>query len=471
MADERDHGDPKFDWLYSGRSRDDQGEAGRRPVDDPEATQQIRPTDDDPEATQRIRPTDDDNRTQVLGVPPRGDDPTTVSPSPGPSTTQPPTAPPEPGAGAPASFGGTYAAPPPGRRADQGPDPRFAPPSTQQGASNRPPGPPGPTRPTKPRRRRGRLWFRAILLLVLAWVVFLVAVPIWAYSSVSKIDAEPSGDRPSDTPGTTYLLVGSDSREGLSEEQRSDLATGDVAGGRTDSIILLHVPDGDGPNLLLSIPRDSYVDLPDREKNKINAAYAFGGPELLVETVELATDLRIDNYIEVGFSGFVDMVDAVGGIEVCPKTPIDDPKAGQLTMEPGCQEVDGNTALQYSRSRAFADGDITRALHQREVISGVGRQAASWKTVVLPWRYFQVNKTAASSLGVGENVGPFDLGRFAWAMAHSSGQDTKRCVVPFTSLGASTPVGSAVIWDEAKAEAIFSAVADDDTASISCLGE
>jgi LCP family protein required for cell wall assembly len=295
-----------------------------------------------------------------------------------------------------------------------------------------------------------------------------VAVPIWAYSNVSKVDAEPSGDRPDDTPGTTYLLVGSDSRADLSEEERGELATGDAEGQRTDTILLLHVPDGDGPNLLLSLPRDSYVEIPGEGENKINAAYAFGGPVLLVETVELNTGLRVDNYVEVGFVGFVDVVDSVGGIEVCPETKIDDPNAGRLQLEPGCQDVDGGTALQYSRSRAFGDGDITRAMHQREVISAVGKKAASWQTVVLPWRYLQVNKAGAESLQVGEDVGPIDLARFAWAMAHSSGTDAKRCVVPFSTLGAQTPVGSAVLWDEERAGAVFESIKEDDTSSIEC---
>jgi len=303
---------------------------------------------------------------------------------------------------------------------------------------------------------------------LLAWLVFLVAVPIWAWSSLSKVDAEPGGARPSSVAGTTYLLVGSDSREGLSTAEEADLGTGAAAGQRTDTIILLDVPAGDGPTLLLSIPRDSFVDIPGHGQNKINAAYAIGGPELLVQTVEQATDVRVDNYIELGFSGFVDVVDAVGGIEVCPKTSIDDPKAGHLSMRPGCQDVDGHTALSYARSRAFRLGDITRALHQREVITAVGKRAASWQTVVYPWRYLGINRAAAKTLRVGEDVGPIDLARFAWAMAHTSGADTKRCVVPYSDLGASTSAGSAVIWDEERASALFEAVRSGDTASISC---
>ncbi len=302
----------------------------------------------------------------------------------------------------------------------------------------------------------------------MAWLLFLVVVPIWAWQQISKVNAEPSGSRPSATAGKTYLLVGSDSRAGLTKQQEAQLGTGAAAGGRTDTIILLHVPDNSGPTLLLSVPRDSYVDIPGHGMNKINAAYAFGGPKLLVQTIEQATGVRVDDYIEIGFTGFVDAVDAVGGIQVCPTEAINDPKAGHLKMSKGCHDIDGQTALDYSRSRAFALGDITRAQHQREVITAVGSKAASWKTLVLPWRYFKINKAAADSLKIGQNVGPLDLARFAWAMAHTGGSNAKRCVVPYSSLGQSTSVGSALIWDQAKAKALFQDIRDDDTAAITC---
>ncbi len=310
-----------------------------------------------------------------------------------------------------------------------------------------------------------------MLAVIIAWIVFLVAVPVYAWSRIEKVDAEPSGNRPTSGPGTTYLVVGSDSREGLTKAQKQALGTGNAVGQRTDTILLLHVTAGSGPNILLSIPRDSYVDIPGHGKNKINAAFAFGGPKLLVQTVEQATGIRVDDYIEVGFTGVVDVVNAVGGIRVCPKTPINDPKAGHLVMKKGCQEVDGQTALDYSRSRAFANGDITRELHQREVIAAVGHQAASWQTVVLPWRYWQVNMAAADSLRIGSNVNPIAMVRFAWAMAHMSGPGTKRCVVPFASLGTSTSVGSVVTWNTAKANALFHDIADDNTAAIHCTAE
>lgn len=439
MADRQNPNDPKYDWLFTGPRGATSDSLG-----------------DDDELTRAVQPVSD--HTQVLPV-----TQTTTSPQ---NAAQPTSS----------SFGGTYPAPT-SRPSEPAPatPPRFASPSPTQGGATPPPRQPwGSSSAGGPPPARGttrKWWVRGVLLVLALWLIFLLAVPIWTWSKISKVDAEPDGDRPSDTAGTTYLLVGSDSREGLTAEEQSDLGTGDAAGQRTDTIIVLHVPDGEGPTLLLSVPRDSFVDIPGHEQNKINAAYAFGGPELLVETVEGATDIRIDNYVEVGFAGFVDIVDAVGGITVCPKEAIDDPKAGDLSMEKGCQSVDGHTALGYTRSRAFADGDITRAKHQREVISAVGSKAASWQTVVFPWRYVQVNRAAADTLRVGDNVGPVDLARFAWAMAHTSGSGAKRCVVPYSQLGAQTSAGLAVIWDEEKANALFEAVRSDDTSSISCSAD
>ena len=121
-------------------------------------------------------------------------------------------------------------------------------------------------------------------LLLLLWLVFLVVVPLVAWNKVTKVDAMPDGDRPGDQPGTTYLLVGSDSRADLTAEERKELNTGGAGGQRTDTIMLLHT--GSGPNLLMSIPRDSLVPIPGHGTTKINAAYAFGGPKLLVRTIE-----------------------------------------------------------------------------------------------------------------------------------------------------------------------------------------
>ncbi|MGL4177960.1 MAG: LCP family protein, partial [Dermatophilaceae bacterium] len=136
--------------------------------------------------------------------------------------------------------------------------------------SDPPSGPPAPARGRRP-RGRGRTWLRVLLAVLLLWVVFVLAAPLHAWSTVSRVDSEPDGERPADGSGRTYLLVGSDSREGLSAQDRSRLTTGSAEGRRTDSIILVHVPDGGGRSALISIPRDSYLPVPDNGEQKVNA--------------------------------------------------------------------------------------------------------------------------------------------------------------------------------------------------------
>ena len=168
--------------------------------------------------------------------------------------------------------------------------------------------------------------------------------------------------------------------------------------------MLLHT--GSGPNLLLSIPRDSIVDIPGHPSGKINAAYAFGGPELLVQTIEQNTGVRIDDYVEIGMGGVAGIVDAVGGIEVCPKTNMKDKLAG-LDIKKGCQEVDGATALAYARSRHTSGiGDIDRVRRQREVVSAVGSEVLSPWTVINPVRYWRLNNAIPDFFTFGEGMGP-----------------------------------------------------------------
>jgi LCP family protein required for cell wall assembly len=298
---------------------------------------------------------------------------------------------------------------------------------------------------------------RILLLLLVAWLVFLLAVPFYAFSKVSTVDAFPKGDRPDDQDGTTYLVVGNDSREDLSKEERKRLGTGGAAGRRTDTIMLMHI--GKGPNLLMSIPRDSLVEIPGHGVTKINAAFALGGPKLLVRTVEQNTGIKVDNYVEIGFGGFVDVVDAVGGIEVCPERKMRD-KQAKLNIPKGCQDVDGVTALGYARSRKTDPryGDITRARHQREVVSAIGSEATSPWTVLNPVRYWRVNLAGAETFSVSEGTGPIDLARFAWAMTRVDGENGLTCGVPIRDL--------AVHWDEQRSKRMFEHIRSDDTEGI-----
>ena len=228
---------------------------------------------------------------------------------------------------------------------------------------------------------------------------------------------------------------------------------GDRSGNRTDTIMLLHT--GNGPSLLMSIPRDSIVDIPGQGTNKINAATALGGPKLLVRTIEQNTGIRIDHFVEIGFGGVINMVDAVGGIEICPKQAMKDPDA-RLDIEKGCQEADGLTALAYSRSRKTyaARGDIDRARAQREVVSAIGHEAVSPWSIINPIRYYRLNMSAAEAVRVSEGTNVFSAARFAYAMTRVNG-DGLTCTVPIADL--------AVNWDPERSEELFQHIIDDDT--------
>ena len=325
--------------------------------------------------------------------------------------------------------------------------PRSSTPRSSAPPSRIAPGPSGPPpsarRPPSSGGRGRRFRLRWLWLLLLAYVVYLIAVPVYAWTKVSTVDADPGGQRPDDQPGTTYLVVGGDARAGL-------------AGDRTDTIMLLHT--GAGPSLLMSLPRDSIVDIPGHGTDKINAAFAIGGPKLLVQTVESSTGIRVDHFVEMGFDGLVNLVDAVGGITICPTTAMKDPLA-HLDIPKGCQHADGETALGYARSRHTQNlGDIDRARHQREVVGAIGHEVLNWRTVVNPVRYWRVAMAGASSVQLSDGTSPFSIARFAYAMTRvdSSGLT---CGVPIADL--------AVHWDEERAKQLFQLIAADRTGDVS----
>jgi LCP family protein required for cell wall assembly len=293
-------------------------------------------------------------------------------------------------------------------------------------------------------------------VLLLLWLAYLVVVPVMAWNKVDDVAWEPKGDRPADQPGTTYLLVGSDSRQDLTKEQRQEYHTGGDVGSRTDTIMLLHT--GSGPNLLLSIPRDSIVDIPGHGSTKINAAYAYGKAPLLVQTIEQNTGIRIDDYVEIGMGGVAGIVDAVGGIQVCPKTDMKDKLAG-LDIKKGCQEVDGRTALAYARSRHTSGiGDIDRVRRQREVVSAVGSKVMSPWTVLNPVRYWKLNNAIPDFFAFGDGFGPVRGGLWATAMTRVNGSKGLTCVVPLQDL--------AVHWDPERSKEMFDLIKKDETDKI-----
>ena len=311
---------------------------------------------------------------------------------------------------------------------------------------------PSPVRAARDGRRRWHpLWavVAGITTLVLG---YLLVVPAHAWSDVRRVHAAPAGHRPPEQPGTTFLLVGSDSRDGLSTTRRRELSTGGMTGGRADTMMLVHV--GRGPDLLVSIPRAWLVDVPGHGTSMIGAAYQYGGPELLVEALEAATGVRIDHYAEVGLLGLVDIVDAAGGVTLCPARRMDDRRAG-LHVRAGCQQASGATALAYARSRhAQSLDDLARAAHQRELIAAIAARLLSPRVVGDPSRFWNAAHGAAGSLRVSDQLGIADAARLGWALHRISHGDRLSCGLPL--MDASVNLAH---WDAERAGPLLAAMA------------
>ena len=324
-----------------------------------------------------------------------------------------------------------------------------------------------PPRPAAPRGRRKRGWrrrARAVLLVLLIGSLLAGAGIVGAtFALDSALHREQAltdyPDRPAPGRGTNWLLVGSDSRQGLTAEQQQDLATGgDTGNGRTDTVLLVHVPEFSSgiPTTMVSIPRDSYVAIPDHGKDKINAAFATAGAPLLTQTVELATGLRLDHYAEIGFSGFAGLVDALGGVTMCPAAPINDPLAG-IDLPAGCQQLDGRNALGYVRTRDTPRADLDRMVNQRQFLSALLERAASPAVWLDPSRWYSVPRAAVDALTVDRGDHAWDLARLGWAL-HGSPTTMTVPIGEFTTNDA----GSVVVWDHEAAGKLFDALRSDE---------
>ncbi len=305
-----------------------------------------------------------------------------------------------------------------------------------------------PARSARSRTKTGRVrnFFLIVALLILALAVLIW---FWVDSRLTHIDALSGA---ADTPGHTYLIVGSDARDGWGSDG--------TEGARTDTIMVLHQPE-QGPTALISIPRDSYVEIPGRSSNKINASYAFGGAPLLVETVENLTGLTVDHVLEVGFLGVVDVVDALGGVELCHDTTVDDWRS-DLQWEAGCHVADGDTALAFSRMR-YSDptGDIGRTERQQQLISAVAQEAFTPATVLNPATFYALGEAGLSSIRVSEDMNAFRLAQFAMAFNAARSEDAVTGTPPLVSLDHRVDgVGSTVLLDAERNERFWRRIAN-----------
>jgi LCP family protein required for cell wall assembly len=312
-----------------------------------------------------------------------------------------------------------------------------------------------------PRRNSGAGtgWLRPRRIFgVLAVVVALILVGVVSMYFILNGDLHRKNvlvnysARPAQGSGDNWLIAGSDSRQGLTTAQERKLATGfDVSGHRSDTIMILHIPSGGGKPILISLPRDSWVDIPGYGDNKINAAYDFGGPRLLAKTVQNATGLRIDHYMEVGFGGFVNVVNAVGGVHMGIKHPLRDVASG-LDIEKGCQTLDGDEALAYVRDRHnFAEQDLQRVQDQRILMRALLRKMTSMGVLLNPFDAIPAATGTASTLTVDKSTSLLQLVEAAFALRHP-----QTTTIPIASANYVTPSGEdAVLWDRSQALELF----------------
>lgn len=260
-----------------------------------------------------------------------------------------------------------------------------------------------------PARRVFKWALTVLVIFVIAWPLYLWYLVDSQLNRVDALSALPASE------GETWLIAGSD--------QRSDGSDGGVKqpwvqGARADSIMLLRKVNGVAE--LVSLPRDTAVEIPGHGLNKLNASYAFGGPKLLVKTVEGVSGVKVDHYVEVTMGAVTQLVDAAGGVELCLDYDVADADSA-LKWKSGCHQADGATALAFSRMRhQDPRGDIGRAERQRQVVSKLSRTLITPSTFLNPLKQRNLANAGASNLTCDSDSGAWALGKMLFAYRSAS---------------------------------------------------
>jgi LCP family protein required for cell wall assembly len=286
---------------------------------------------------------------------------------------------------------------------------------------------------------------KRILVSVLAGVMVLLgAITIGGYvlvhrlqSNVARVggtfDGIPESERPTKAPasvgGTTFLMVGSDSRDDVpttgSKAKGNAMAAGDH---RTDTIMMVHIPPDRHSISVISIPRDSWVDIPGRGKNKVNAAYAFGGPALLIRTLEQLTNVRIDHFAVIDFYGFKSIIDAIGGIDL--DVPSD------TTGRTVNTHLDGSAALTYVRERhSLPQGDLDRVKRQQNLIRVVMAKVSTVDPTSNPVQAYKLLDAGTSAISFDSQFSDSDMRSLAFGLRGMQSGGVNFMTAPVTGTG------------------------------------
>lgn len=297
-------------------------------------------------------------------------------------------------------------------------------------------------------------------------------------AAIPRVDAFAGlENRPKkESSAVNYLIVGSDTREGLSREEIKRLKVGgtDVAAGkRSDTMLLIHISKKRDKAAIISIPRDSYALIPEHSNSqgklisaaysKINSAYNWGGAPLLIETLESMSDLRIDHYVELNFVGFVRMVDALGGVEICTKKDINDPKS-HLTLPAGTHVLDGVDSLKFVRTRVFDGlGDLGRMKRQQEFAGAMLRKATSAGVLLNPVKMISFINSALDSVVTDEGLSQGDLLTLGKQLRNLSASNVRTLTIPLKYYNYNNNgVSAAVLWDPVLAPELFERIKNDE---------
>ncbi|GHB08280.1 LytR family transcriptional regulator [Streptomyces thermoviolaceus subsp. thermoviolaceus] len=326
-------------------------------------------------------------------------------------------------------------------------------------------------------RRRPRWVMRAATTLS---VVVLASAGI-GHAVVSSLDAgimrvDPFRDmknRPPTGHGMNVLLVGTDGRDGLTAQERRRYRLGGEPCHCTDTMMIVHLSADRERASVVSLPRDTYVQLPASTDPrtgrlrpphavKLNAAYAEGGPALTVRTVESLTHLKIDHYLEVDFTTFMRTVDVLGGVRLCTTEPLKDSYTG-LDLPAGTHTLGGGQALQYVRSRHLdAVGDLGRMQRQQRFLAALIDRATSSRVLLNPIKFRDVTRAVLGSVRADRNFHTDELLDLGRAMRNFSPASSEFTTVPIARASYPVPgLGSTVQWDEGKAQQLFRKLRED----------
>lgn len=291
----------------------------------------------------------------------------------------------------------------------------------------------------------------AVILLIAALVLAVFGAWGWVDGKLNKADWLTTA---ADTPASTWLILGSDERDGSTNFGGVD----DVSGYRTDTILVLTKPKS-GPSSLISIPRDSLMNVDDQYM-KINAVAQLVGKKALVGEIEQLTGQKIDHVAQVKFGGLQKVVDALGGVELCYDQDVQDAYSG-LNWTAGCHNADGSTALSFSRMRyADATGDFGRNARQRQVISAIVKKASSKETLTNPKTVTTMAEAGLSALTVDGKTTPLTLVNMALAFKDATGSKGISGSVYWSNPDYYVDgVDSSVLLDDAKNTELFSQLA------------